>query len=91
MVSCLRWPTLLDHGSTAGRGCPWCRRPSPGLAANGLDLVQHGLHPLLPGVSVWITPVMGVFYLVWFPMLAWDLTRLARSGVVTEHLARADA
>ena len=47
-----------------------------GLLANGLDLVQHVLHPAVPGFAAAVMSVMGLFYLVWFPMLARDLLRL---------------
>jgi hypothetical protein len=46
-----------------------------GLLGNGLDLVQHLLHPFAPSVSASIQMVMGPFYMVWFPMLARDLFR----------------
>ena len=49
-----------------------------GLFGNGLDLVQHVLHPFAPSVSATIMMFMGPFYLVWFPMLARDLFRLGR-------------
>jgi hypothetical protein len=48
-----------------------------GMLGNGLDLVQHLLHPFAPAISTMIQPFMGIFYLVWFPMLARDLLRLA--------------
>jgi hypothetical protein len=51
-----------------------------GLLGNGLDLIQHVLHIFLPAVSSFITMFMGVFYFVWFPMLARDLFRLARAA-----------
>jgi hypothetical protein len=52
-----------------------------GLLGNGLDLTQHLLHPVVPGFAAAIMSVMGLFYLVWFPMLARDLLRLgARSS-----------
>jgi hypothetical protein len=51
-----------------------------GLLANGVDLVQHVIHPFAPSISGVLTTVMGPFYLVWFPMLARDLLRLGRSG-----------
>ncbi|NMB87232.1 MAG: hypothetical protein GYA17_02660 [Chloroflexi bacterium] len=50
-----------------------------GLLGNGLDLIQHVLHPFAPAVSDAIAPLMGVFYLAWFPLLAWNLFRLGRS------------
>jgi hypothetical protein len=49
-----------------------------GLLGNAFDLTQHILHPFLPSVSASISMFMGLFYFVWFPMLAWDLWRLAR-------------
>jgi hypothetical protein len=49
-----------------------------GLLANALDLTQHVLHPFAPSLSAAIMPLMGPFYLVWFPMLARDFWRLAR-------------
>ncbi len=49
-----------------------------GLVGNGLDLFQHVLHPFVPSIMDLVTPVMGIFYLVWFPLLARDLFRLAR-------------
>ena len=49
-----------------------------GLLGNALDLTQHLLHPFAPSVSATIQMLMGPFYLVWFPMLACDLFRLAR-------------
>ncbi len=51
-----------------------------GLLANGLDLIQHVIHPFAPSASAFISMFMGLFYFVWFPMLAWDLFRLSRSN-----------
>lgn len=48
-----------------------------GLIANALDLGQHLVHPFVPGVGSVVQPVMGVFYVVWFPLLARDFFRLA--------------
>jgi hypothetical protein len=50
-----------------------------GLLGNGLDLFQHVLHPIAPAVMDAVAPIMGIFYIVWFPMLARDLFRLARN------------
>ena len=49
-----------------------------GLLGNGFDLTQHILHIFLPSVSSVIAMFMGVFYFVWFPMLAWDFFKLSR-------------
>ena len=51
-----------------------------GLLANGLDLLQHIIHPFAPSTSVNISMIMGPFYLIWFPMLGWDLLRLGKGG-----------
>jgi hypothetical protein len=47
-----------------------------GLIGNALDLVQHLIHPFAPSASDAIKMVMGVPYLLWFVMLAWDMLRL---------------
>jgi len=52
-----------------------------GLLGNGFDLLQHVLHPFAPSVSAFISMFMGLFYFVWFPMLARDLWRLAKRVV----------
>ena len=52
-----------------------------GLLANGLDLAQHLIHPFAPALAASLLQIAGPFYLVWFPMLARDLLRLARRPV----------
>jgi hypothetical protein len=49
-----------------------------GLVGNAVDLVQHLLHPFAPSIAAPIQMVMGIFYFVWFPMLARDFFRLAK-------------
>jgi hypothetical protein len=56
-----------------------------GLLGNGLDLIQHVLHPFMPAISASIAMVMGIFYIIWFPMLARDLLRLGRHGLLAEE------
>jgi hypothetical protein len=51
-----------------------------GLLGNALDLVQHLLHPFTPSIAAPIQMFMGVFYFVWFPMLARDLFKLAKGN-----------
>lgn len=51
-----------------------------GLIGNALDLVQHLIHPVLPGISSAIGMVMGIFYLVWFPSLGRDLFRISKKN-----------
>ena len=55
-----------------------------GLLANALDLTQHVLHPFAPGVSAFISMFFGLFYLVWFPMLARDFLRLSRKTMADQ-------
>ena len=57
-----------------------------GLLGNGLDLIQHLIHPFAPGVSAVIQMVMGLGYFVWYPMLAWDFFRLAKKQTKSEGL-----
>lgn len=49
-----------------------------GLLGNGFDLIQHIIHPFAPSIAAPIQMFMGVFYLVWFPLLARDFFRLAK-------------
>jgi hypothetical protein len=51
-----------------------------GLLGNALDLIQHLLHPFAPSIAAPIQMGMGIFYFVWFPMLARDFFRLAKKG-----------
>lgn len=51
-----------------------------GLLGNALDLVQHILHPFAPSFSAPIQMFMGIFYFVWFPMLARDFFKLAKES-----------
>jgi hypothetical protein len=49
-----------------------------GLIGNGIDLIQHILHPFAPSIAAPVQMFMGIFYFVWFPMLARDFFRLAK-------------
>ncbi len=49
-----------------------------GLLANGIDLFQHVVHPFWPQVGEVLGMVFGLFYVVWFVMLARDFVRLAK-------------
>ena len=51
-----------------------------GLLGNALDLTQHLLHPFAPSIAAPIQMFMGIFYFVWFPMLARDFFRLAKEN-----------
>jgi hypothetical protein len=57
-----------------------------GIIANGFDLIQHVLHPFAPAIAEPIQMFMGVFYLVWFPMLGWDMLKIARRGLQDEEI-----
>jgi hypothetical protein len=52
-----------------------------GLLGNGFDLVQHILHPFAPSISAFIMMFMGLFYFVWFPMLARDFFKIRRNSL----------
>jgi hypothetical protein len=49
-----------------------------GLLGNGIDLIQHILHPFVTFNLEPIHTFMGIFYFVWYPMLARDFFRLAK-------------
>ena len=49
-----------------------------GLAGNAMDLIQHSFYPFMTEFAKAIHPIMGVFYAVWFIMLARDLFRLTK-------------
>lgn len=51
-----------------------------GLLGNGFDLIQHILHPFAPAIAAPIQMFMGIFYFVWFPMLARDFFKLAKES-----------
>jgi hypothetical protein len=52
-----------------------------GLIGNALDLIQHLLHPFAPSLAAPIQMFMGIFYFVWFPMLARDFFRLMKGNL----------
>jgi hypothetical protein len=52
-----------------------------GILGNGFDLAQHILHPFSPLISETVLMVAGPFYLIWFPMLVRDFSRLYKSGL----------
>lgn len=47
-----------------------------GILGNGLDLLQHILHPFLPATSEIVLRIAGPFYLIWFPMMVRDFLRM---------------
>jgi hypothetical protein len=51
-----------------------------GLIANGADLLQHMLHYFFPETASFIFIFFGSAYILWYPMLARDLLRLAKNG-----------
>lgn len=50
-----------------------------GILANGLDLAQHIITGILPGLGEILLITAGPFYLVWFPLLGIDFFRLGRN------------
>ncbi len=48
-----------------------------GIIGNSFDLLQHLLAPFTPDISEYLSFAM-ILYLVWYPMLARDLFRLAK-------------
>lgn len=48
-----------------------------GLIGNSFDLLQHLIAPFAPGISEYLSFAM-ILYLLWYPMLARDLFRLAK-------------
>jgi hypothetical protein len=64
---------VMLRGSDFGRLTAYA-----GLLANGIDLLQHVLHPFTPSLSAIILYAAGPFYLLWFPLMGRDLLRLAR-------------
>jgi hypothetical protein len=51
-----------------------------GILGNALDLIQHLLHPFAPSIAAPIQMFMGIFYFIWFPMLARDFFKLAKGN-----------
>lgn len=62
-----------------------------GLLANGIDLLQHLLHPFTPGLSEIILWVAGPAYFLWFPLLGRDLLRLSRRAIAAAKATPAPA
>ncbi|MBT3575955.1 MAG: hypothetical protein HN995_06165 [Candidatus Marinimicrobia bacterium] len=48
-----------------------------GIVGNSFDLTQHLLSPFLPGITAYLSIGM-VGYLIWYPMMSYDLLHLAR-------------
>ncbi len=51
-----------------------------GIVTHGLDLAHLLVIPFAPGVAAALMYVGGTLYLLWFPLIAWDLFRLQRKG-----------
>ncbi|MBN1312954.1 MAG: hypothetical protein JXB30_16185 [Anaerolineae bacterium] len=54
-----------------------------GLLGNAFDLAQHLIHPFVTAVPAFFSILM-MFYLIWYPMLAWDLFRLGKAQLKVE-------
>lgn len=51
-----------------------------GILSNGLDLIHVFVALVLPGAASTLLAIGGVIYLIWFPLLGWDLYRLGRDS-----------
>lgn len=51
-----------------------------GILSNGLDLVHLFVALFMPVLGTTLLAIGGIFYLIWFPLLGWDLYRLGRSS-----------
>ncbi len=49
-----------------------------GIIGNSFDLLQHLLAPFAPGITEYLSFAM-ILYLLWYPMMASDLFRLAKT------------
>jgi len=49
-----------------------------GILANGFDLAQHIISPIFTSAGSVMMMMAGPFYLIWFPMLGWNLFKLCR-------------
>ncbi len=54
-----------------------------GIWGNGFDLLQHVIHPILPGIAQIILMIAGPGYLLWFIFLGRDLIKISNSQRVT--------
>ncbi len=50
-----------------------------GILGNGIDLIQHVIHPVLPNAAEIILMFAGPFYLIWYVTLGMDFYRYSRS------------
>jgi hypothetical protein len=64
---------LMLRGGGFGRLTAWA-----GIGTYALDLAHILVGFVLPSVSVVLMMISGTLYLLWFPLLARDLFRLAR-------------
>jgi len=51
-----------------------------GVLSNGFDLVHVFVALFAPGLGFVLLAIGGVFYLIWFPLLGWDLIRLGNNS-----------
>jgi hypothetical protein len=49
-----------------------------GIIANGLDLINHLIHYSLPELASIFLYIAGPFYLIWYVMLIFDLSRILK-------------
>jgi hypothetical protein len=51
-----------------------------GMLSNGLDFIHVPIALFMPGLAAALLAIGGVFYLIWFPLLGWDLIKSGRDG-----------
>lgn len=57
-----------------------------GILGNSFDLIQHLLSPFVPGIKEYLAIGM-LGYLLWYPMMSYDLLRLSRETDKQSQLA----
>ena len=50
-----------------------------GILSNGLDFLHVFIMLFAPALAAIVLAMGGVFYLIWFPLLGWDLIRLGKN------------
>ncbi len=73
----LIFSVLMLRSASFGKLTAWV-----GIVMHGLDLLHILVGFLAPAVGATLMIIAGTLYLVWFPLLAWDFFRLAKTREV---------
>lgn len=57
-----------------------------GLMANGLDFIHIFIGVASPSLGFAVVALGGLFYVIWYPALAWDLLQTGRKGRIVAGL-----